>query len=139
MRVCRNCGKSADTIQHLLPKYCTEPEYYIRLPLCSQCHNFGKESSNSIGQRILNKLGHEPIGSCTTVNGLTATIIAGSAYQTNFVPIPSGTFSAFFINMMTESTKDFLLTSTGSSVTASGSAFGMNGYFGYVFLAKPIN
>ncbi len=139
MSPCRHCGWYADTTQHLLPKSCTEPQYYIRLPLCKLCHNFGQGASDSVGQRLLNSLENESIGSFTKVNGITASVIAGSALPGIFVPIPEGAFSAHFKNMATGNNNDFRLTSTGSSFFASGSAFGTVGYVGYIILAKTIS
>ena len=78
MRKCVNCGNPANTIQHLLPKSVTDPEHYIRLAECEQCHNYGLDCSNAVSQRLMNNINTIPTTQVVTVNNLPVVARAGS-------------------------------------------------------------
>lgn len=132
-RVCVNCGGPADTMQHLLPKAITSPVDYIRLALCTHCHNYGKNSAESVAQRLINNLELISEVQITTVNGKQTLAIAGSAAPGQTIVVPSGAFQASFVNKNTGFNNDFSLIRTGTRIAASGNSLGEE-YVGFVFL-----
>ncbi len=135
MRVCQLCGGRADTIQHLLPRSVTEPEYYIRIPLCSACHNHGKMSAKGVEDRLMNNINLIAPQQQVIVNNYLVMAVAGSAVPGCPVVIPSSAISASFLNKQTSSNNDFTITREGSVVVGSGANF-HDEYMAYVFLVS---
>ncbi len=135
MRVCQLCGGKADTTQHLLPRAATEPEYYIRIPLCSGCHNLGKMSAKGVEDRLMNNINSIAPQQQVVVNNHLVMAVAGSVVPGFPVVIPSGAFSASFLNKQTLSNNDFTITREGSVVVGSGANF-HDEYMAYIFLVS---
>lgn len=135
VRICVNCQQPADTIQHLLPKSSTQPEDYIRIPMCSKCHNYGPFSANAIGDGILANLDNEPSCQEVEVNGINIIAQAGSRISGDFETIPEECMWLRIKNLKTGLSRDIDLIKSGSQFTASGTAI-VDDWYGYVLLSK---
>lgn len=135
MRICQLCGGKADTTQHLLPKSVTEPEHYIRIPLCGACHNDGKMSAKGVEDRLMNNINSIALQQQVIVNNHPVLAVAGSVVSGSPVVIPPRAISASFLNKQTLSNNDFRVTREGTAIVGSGATFN-NEYMTYIFLVS---
>ena len=115
MTICKNCGGKADTTQHLFQKSATDPKYYVRLPLCKFCHNYGINCSNQVSQLILNNIDREPNQKIVCVNNTSVMATIGSLDPLQLLTFPNETFSLSIENKNTKQVNDFKILSSGAN------------------------
>lgn len=136
-RICMVCERKADSLQHIFQRCQTNPEYYVRIPVCQNCHNMGRTTINCYADTIMNNIDKSPPVSLLEVNGTNLIAFAGSFVPNQTIKIPSNIILTSFKNKNTDSVNDFRVLpkiAHGSyDVNVSGGSFG-NEYVAYVYM-----